>query len=280
MKTDNLFYELFRFRPASLFELVGLPMPTSYTFESITLKATEKRLDGLFRPQDGHSQNIFVEIQGYRDETIYWRLLREIMTWYEQTKDTKPFRGIVLFLDPKYAPAKPTWLTEELVISIDLATSLAQLAEPSVLTVLKPLVTPKKLLVKQVPQWQTELRTLPLTAKELDFTLGLLAYTLFQRLPRLTLEEINTMIRLTPIEQTVAGQQLIQIGLQRGLQQGLQQGRTEGWAEGEQRGELIGKITTMELVLKLPATPKKRLAKFTLEELQARVTELEKRLAS
>jgi predicted transposase YdaD len=276
VKTDNLFYELFRFLPQSLFELVGLPMPTPYTFESITFKETEKRLDGLFRPQTGEGSNIFLEVQGYRDETIYWRLLREIMTWYEQTNDTKPFLGIVLFLDKKYAPAKPMWLSDEQLIGIDLVTSLAQLGEqPSILTVLKPLVTPKKLLAKKLSQWQAELHTLPLTAKELDFAIGLLTYTLFQRLPHLTLEEVQTMIRLTPIEQTVAGQQLIQLGVQRGLQQGQQQWLKQGMAEGEKRGELIGKIVLAEQFLHLPATPKKTLSRLSLTKLQERWQELE-----
>ncbi len=47
MKTDELFYELFRLDPRSLFELVHLNLEGEYTFESITIKTTEKRLDGF-----------------------------------------------------------------------------------------------------------------------------------------------------------------------------------------------------------------------------------------
>jgi len=40
MKTDSLFYELFKAYPASLFELAGLEVDGQYVFESITVKTT------------------------------------------------------------------------------------------------------------------------------------------------------------------------------------------------------------------------------------------------
>ena len=52
MKTDSLFYELFKLHPASLFELAGLEAEGRYVFESITVKSTEKRMDGFFRRTD------------------------------------------------------------------------------------------------------------------------------------------------------------------------------------------------------------------------------------
>jgi hypothetical protein len=41
MKTDYLFYELFKISPRSLFELAGLEADGEYVFESITVKSTE-----------------------------------------------------------------------------------------------------------------------------------------------------------------------------------------------------------------------------------------------
>ncbi|HAO20070.1 MAG TPA: hypothetical protein DCQ37_06000, partial [Desulfobacteraceae bacterium] len=85
MKTDTLFYELFKLHPASLFELAGLKADGRYAFESITVKTTEKRMDGFFRRTDGKGA-IFLEVQGYDDSMIYWRFIREIATQHEQTK--------------------------------------------------------------------------------------------------------------------------------------------------------------------------------------------------
>jgi predicted transposase YdaD len=104
MKTDSLFYELFKLHPKSLFELAGLELDGEYVFESITVKSTEKRMDGFFRRKDGDGANGFLEVQGYDDDTIYWRQFREISTHYEQTKSKKPFVAIILFIDEKYDP--------------------------------------------------------------------------------------------------------------------------------------------------------------------------------
>ena len=53
MKTDELFYELFRFSPESLLELVQLEVSGPYRFESVTVKSTEKRFDGYFENVGG-----------------------------------------------------------------------------------------------------------------------------------------------------------------------------------------------------------------------------------
>ena len=53
MKTDELFYELFKVDPKSVFRLVQLEVEGEYTFESLTIKTTEKRLDGFCKRIDG-----------------------------------------------------------------------------------------------------------------------------------------------------------------------------------------------------------------------------------
>jgi len=70
MKTDSLFYELFKAHPASLFELAGLEAEGEYVFESITVKSTEKRMDGFFRRTDGSGADILLEVQGYDDKYL------------------------------------------------------------------------------------------------------------------------------------------------------------------------------------------------------------------
>ena len=81
---DLLSQESISFDPRSLFDLLCLEMEGDYIFESITVKTTEKRFDGFLKPTDGQGPNMFLEIQGYDDPGIYWRLFREICTWYEQ----------------------------------------------------------------------------------------------------------------------------------------------------------------------------------------------------
>ena len=61
----------------------------------------------------------------------------------------------------------------------------------------------------------------------------------------------QTMIRLTPLEETVAGQELIQMGIKQGIE----------------KGELIGKIQVMEIILKSRRSAKNRLLRSSIEEL-------------
>ncbi len=63
MKTDELLYEVFRLEPKSVFRLVQLELEGEYTFESITLKTTEKRIDGFLKRTDGSGPYVFVEFQ-------------------------------------------------------------------------------------------------------------------------------------------------------------------------------------------------------------------------
>ncbi len=90
MKTDALFYELFRLESQSLFDLMNLKMEGDYAFESITVKTIEKRCDGFLKRTDNQGPNVFLEVQGYDDPGIYWRLFREVCTWYEQSDNAVP----------------------------------------------------------------------------------------------------------------------------------------------------------------------------------------------
>ena len=75
------------------------------------------------------------------------------------------------------------------------------------------------------------------------------------------------MLHLTPLEETVAGQELIQIS------------RKEGEKRGLNKGELIGEIRATQKFLKRPVTPVEELAQNDLKVLKAMLQELEADLA-
>jgi predicted transposase YdaD len=275
MKTDELFYELFKIDPPSLFRLVQLPLEGTYTFESITVKTTEKRIDGFCKRIDGQGPHVFLEIQGYDDPKIYWRALREVCTYYEQNDDTVPFVLIVLFLDAAYDPGnfplsevKPPhqFLTGNLI------DCLQRVGEhPGVLTVLKPfVVTRKEQIFDEIQEWKTELRSLPFPAETIHILLGLLEYLIMQRFPKINRKEIESMLHLTPIEETVIGKELIEIGEKKGLQEGL--------SKGLSKGELIGEIRAIQKILKRPVKPVPMLARKGQKTLKAMLAELEAEL--
>ncbi|MDM8522990.1 DUF2887 domain-containing protein [Desulfococcaceae bacterium HSG8] len=219
MKTDALFYKLFRLSPKSLFRLVKLNLQGNYAFESITVKTTEKRFDGFMKRTDGEGPNVFVEIQGYDDNTIYWRSFREVCIWYEENDSGRPFILIILFTDDKYdpdnrmlSPRPPCRLIRK-----NLADCLKGIGKKAgVLAVLRPLLLSdskkdRAKLPELMPQWEKDIRSLDLPEHETKELTELLLYAVVQRFRKLTLEEVEKMIELTPLDQTVAVQELIQI---------------------------------------------------------------------
>ena len=217
METDSLFYELFKADPRSLFELVRLDVEGEYSFESITVKRTEKRPDGFFRRTDGSGPNIFLEVQGWDDPMIYWRSVREVCTWYEQTGSPEPFVLIILFTDKKYDPGKRPFATlrPHRFMRTTLSACLRKLGEKAgVLAVLKPFgLSHMQKLSRAVPEWKAEIDSAELPEYKKKEVTELLVYAILQRFPDLTRKEIRKMLELTPLEKTAAGKELIQIGL-------------------------------------------------------------------
>jgi predicted transposase YdaD len=264
LKTDSLFYELFQFDPQSLIQLLKLNLEGQYAFESISIKTTEKRLDGFFKRIDGEGPNIFLEAQGYDDPKIHWRLFRKICTFYEQRDDPKPFIAIALFLDEKYDPGPfvLSCIAPCQFLRVNLIDCLKALeSAPGTLTVLKPLVLASaEELAAAIPQWKVDIQSLKLLKAKEKTLVELLDYAIIQRFPELTEDEVITMLQLTPLDQTTAGKQI--------------------YGRGLDKGELLGKIRFAQQLLNQPISSKKELAKKTEEELKSILRQLEAELES
>ncbi len=74
------------------------------------------------------------------------------------------------------------------------------------------------------------------------------------------------MLQLTPLENTVAGQELIQQSLEKGISKGIE------------KGELMGEIRMAQRVLKRPLDSKDTLAQKSLDELHQLLSQLEAEL--
>ena len=275
MKTDELFYELFRFSPESLLELVQLEVRGGYRFESITVKSTEKRFDGYFKSDNENGPDIFLEIQGYRDNNIYWRLFREICAFHEQRQNDRPFAAVVLFIDaaldpgnPPLVPAPPNQL-----LRCDLLDCLKNIRDDATpLVALKPLTLSEKAdLPKAVGEWKAGIDAMGLPEARKKALEELLEYAILQRFQNLTLEEVRKMIQLTPLEESVAVKELIQQGMERGMERGLERGL--------KKGQMIGQIQLIQRLLKIPQTPDESLAQRPIEELKTMLTDLEAKLS-
>lgn len=240
MNTDKIFQEYFQIVPHAIFELLQIVPPCAYRFESPVVKSSERRMDGFLEPEIAGKPYYFVEIQGYEDPLIYWRGLHHV-TRYHETRhdlDRKNWKLIVLFLDHAYDPGADTlgplavgadsWLITKVLT--DLLRTYT--GNSPWLHVLRPLVAEDVNEIRQyAASWASAIENVPnLRKRQRSNLIDLLIKFVMQRFVNLPYKEIETMLKLTPLEETRAGKELIKIG----LDQGREEGREEGLRAGVQ----------------------------------------------
>jgi predicted transposase/invertase (TIGR01784 family) len=100
MKQDTIFYQLFKRSPTLLFELISSfpPQAEGYRFDSVEVKETSFRADGVFLPPTPEGNVFFCEVQQARDNLLYERLLAEISIFAYRERDSfKDWRAVVIY---------------------------------------------------------------------------------------------------------------------------------------------------------------------------------------
>ncbi|NOT53196.1 MAG: Rpn family recombination-promoting nuclease/putative transposase [Deltaproteobacteria bacterium] len=223
MKTDSLFYRLFRNHPGLALDLLGLNYsPDSYRFGAEDIKQTSFRLDGVFTPlsSDAEQPYIFAEIQYQPDPDFYDRLFSEIALYLRINKPTHPWMALVIY--PTRGTERPAnigfrpFLTLPQLQRVYLE-DFPNREHPTPRLGLLSLIAsdPRQTLVL-ARDW---LRQHGDTSTDtLDFIETILVY----KLPRLSREEIRLMLGLedTQLKQTRFYQEAKEEGVQQGVQQG------------------------------------------------------------
>jgi predicted transposase/invertase (TIGR01784 family) len=100
MRRDTIFYQLFRQSPSLLFDLISQPPEDAslYTFDSVEVKETSFRLDGVFVPPNPSGTVHFCEVQFQPDELLYERMLSEISIYiYRHRNLFADWKAIVIY---------------------------------------------------------------------------------------------------------------------------------------------------------------------------------------
>ncbi|MDB9312948.1 Rpn family recombination-promoting nuclease/putative transposase [Spirulina sp. CS-785/01] len=228
MNTDSLFYRLFQNFPPLLFELIGVSVPQSegYQFNSVELKQTAFRLDGVFAPpkQAETSPIFFVEVQFSGEREFYSRLFTEIFLYLRQYKPRHPWQAVVIY-PSRQVDIGETQHYQELLeqrtsrIYLDelaknpdsIGLSLVQLVMDSQ----EEAIQRGKALVSQTKQEIEE----GLTRRQI---LDLVETIIVYKIPNLSPEEIQEMLGFTEIDikQTRFYQEVYAEGAQEGRQEG------------------------------------------------------------
>jgi predicted transposase/invertase (TIGR01784 family) len=119
MRRDTIFYQIFQQFPELLFDLLPNPPANQdgYTFDSVEVKETSFRIDGIFRPPNHQGTVFFTEVQFQRDDLLYERLNSEASIYTYRHHDTfNDWQAIAIYPD-RHTEQPSTKVPQELFAS-------------------------------------------------------------------------------------------------------------------------------------------------------------------
>ncbi len=235
MKTDASLYQIFRQLTAQLFEIMGEPHPGPCVFKSVVMKDISRTMDGLVIPENPLLPLWIVEVQMFKDLIIYMRTgIEHASVQIEYLP--REVRSVIIFGSADLDPQTQPWVGFIKVVYLDKYLEDLEAEDPEHLLValFRPLYAKQN---SEVEKWASHdygiLKSVAATDPNCKDLPEIFKQWLVQRFKQLSLNQINSMmIELTPIEDTVAGKELIDIGIVRGMERGMERGREEGREEG------------------------------------------------
>lgn len=210
MKTDTIFYELFKEFPNIFFELIGQPdtSTNAYEFTAPEIKQRGFRFDAIFSTPLEYSNEplYFVEIQFYKDEEFYDRLFTGIFLYFSQYQPPNPnWYAVVIYnrhsSESTYPPRYRALMEPHLRrFYLD---ELEEVADESLGVGIVRLVVESEnkatqLALKLVNKAREELTNTLIQSKVIEFIETILVY----KFPSLSREDIEAMLNLSLLRQT------------------------------------------------------------------------------
>lgn len=210
MRTDSLFYALFQSFPALLFELMGESSIASagYRFDSIELKQTAFRIDGVFLPPESaaNAPVYFLEAQFQRDAQLYRRLFAEVFLYLRQHPDVRQWQAVVLYPNTTVEVAEPETFGALVNSAQVQVIYLEQLGAISELTpglgILRLLVEPTATVPSAARGLIERVQASAIAAVDRAQLLELIETIVVYMFPRRTREEIAVMLGITELKET------------------------------------------------------------------------------
>jgi predicted transposase/invertase (TIGR01784 family) len=230
--------------PGIFFELINQSpeLANAYQFSAVEVKQLSFRLDGVFLPKPKvHEPIYFVEVQFQVDTTFYSRFFSEIFLYLDKTKLQNDWRGVVIY-PTRSVESKDTFRYQELLlfprvqrIYLDeLSVTVSSVGIETIKLVVESeetAVTKAKILIEQVRE---EMRDV---IEQRDM-IQLIETIILYKFTKKSRKEIEAMLGLGDIRQSLVYQEALE----------------EGELKGELKGKLKGKLETVPLMLKLGAT--------------------------
>jgi predicted transposase/invertase (TIGR01784 family) len=259
VKTDSLFHRIFRQAPAIFFELIGQPAIVGYQFQSIEVKQTAFRIDGVLVPPSSAPESgvYFIEIQFQKDNFLYHRLFAELSIYLKQHPETMDWHAVVIFpkrsLEPERTHLHRSLLSGSQVQRVYLE-DLGTAARESVgLGLLQLIVEPNTTAAQQARELLVQVRQ-GSSQVDQELLIELIETTMVYKFPRMSRQEIAAMLGLVELQETRVYQE--------GVEEGQQKGRVE------EARSLILKLLTRR-VGTVPPDAESQIQSLSVEQLEA-----------
>lgn len=216
MNTDKQLFLLFQACPEWLFDLADLKSPGASEMRSFTVKALERRTDGLIVPDNLKEPLTVAEFQFSWDDAIYRRVVSEMIA-AQDAFHGRDVRGLIVFGSRRCDPKTEPWTQIVQTIFIDEAVeSLRKRNSRHPLTaVLHPVVESRPdVLESTAAESFRTINSCSVSQSRKDILATVFMDWLAQRLPGKSPEEIKAMLfdQLTPLEETRYYKDLVRIG--------------------------------------------------------------------
>jgi predicted transposase/invertase (TIGR01784 family) len=211
VKTDSIFYQLFKIYPSSFFQLIDrVPQRQqgNYAFSSVEIKALSFRIDGIFLPQkrDRACPIYFTEVQFQPDPQIYWRFVTESFLYLGQFKPKRHWQAVLIFarksLDPG-VPPEYQFLVDTHQLQVFYLKELEPDASPELgIEILKLILEPQKTAIPKAKQIIDQAEQQVNDASLKRDVIGLIQDVIVYKFPKRPRQEIEAMFGLGELKKT------------------------------------------------------------------------------
>jgi predicted transposase/invertase (TIGR01784 family) len=234
MKRDSLFFELFRDLPRGFFEAIGRPDidPRDYELKAIELKESAVRLDGVFLPRTREAGPAFIwEAQWYASDKVYANLMSKVGRFLEHGDPWQMWIAVVIYpsrgLEQKNLEPYECLLNSRQLLRVfldELPPVPKDHLELSVLHLIG--AKPDEALREArdlVPRVKASRRPAEFRRRVVQFIQTVILY----QFPKMSREEIETMLQVTDVRETRVFQEALEEGLAKGREEGREKATLE-----------------------------------------------------
>lgn len=222
MTTDKEINIVLQQDPEWIFEVIQMPPPSSCQFRSEQVKALARTMDHLAVDTATNLPFAVLEYQMQDGDDIFQRTVEEMCAVQRKYGLKLPIEGIVFLRSEAMDPDTYPWNHILHVYVLRDEVEKYEKAHPDhpMVATLKPLTEKdRRVLAKKAKEYYTAIRESTLSKAKKKILQEVFEGWMFQRFKDKEKDEVAKMFieELTPIEETVAGRQLIEIGMERAM---------------------------------------------------------------